>query len=77
MTAEDLAEIKHGSLDWIKCRLTILIKDSFFIFKGFSLYIGNLLGYFDMEEHILAHSEVEVYVSNLTPSKIDELGGLR
>lgn len=42
-----------------------------------TLVIYNLFGYFDMEEHILAHSEVEVYVSNLTPSKIDELGGLR
>lgn len=42
-----------------------------------TLVICNLFGYFGMEEHILAHSEVEVYVSNLTPSKIDELGGLR
>lgn len=54
-----------------------MIKDSFLFLRAFSLNIGNLLGYFDMEEHILAHSEVEVYVSNLTPSKIDELGGLR
>lgn len=30
-----------------------------------------------MEEHILTLSEIEVYVSNLEPSKINELGGLR